>query len=207
MPGGNISFAQILAVEKHADHGRHEKRTGGAVPLDQPQERRGIVGRHKHMRFAENGCGEAKADIGKVKHWRRVEIPNKTIESNASCHAQRACPQILTREHHFLGKAGGAAGIEDAGEVVLAAADILGRRGLRNQFLIAGEAVGRGAVSGVDDMCNAFAGVPHGEAHIEKGVVQNKSRRAGIFDGINMPRDRPTCVHRQDGGPIHATEK
>ena len=67
-------------------------------------------------------------------------------------HVARIAHQIAVAEHHALGAAGRAAGVEDAGEIVAAAPRVGHRRGARRSVLVVGARrgpVGRSVV-GID---------------------------------------------------------
>jgi hypothetical protein len=112
-------------------------------------------------------------------------------------------------EHHALGAAGGAAGVEDTGERVPAAAGVLDGLGGRDEFFEAVRAVGGGLVTGVDDVLQAGVGVVDALDVAGEGVVDHEESGVDLGEGGGDLRDAPAEVDRDDdpAGPQGRAEE
>ncbi|MNL27294.1 hypothetical protein D3C87_1488770 [compost metagenome] len=80
--------------------------------------------------------GEQDADVRQVEHGRGVEVDAALVEGNRHQQVGGDGVHVAVAEHHPLGQAGGAAGVEDAGQIAVLGQMFLGRfRGLDQAFM------------------------------------------------------------------------
>ena len=109
------------------------------------------------------------------------------------------------RQHHPLGKAGGAAGIKDPRQI-LARAKRIGCRGRAgDQILIGMHAAWADTIAGEDNLLHRGALLGDGRADLGEGVVNHQEPRPGVVDRVHMLGQRPANVHRHHiaAGPKH----
>ena len=82
--------------------------------------------RDHHVGAAADELAGPGGEVGQVEHRRGVQVGAAGDEEVlAGQHAERRGEQVGVAEHHALGPAGGAAGVEDGGEIVAAAAGVV----------------------------------------------------------------------------------
>jgi hypothetical protein len=139
-------------VDHELDHRGDQQHVGDAVLLDGGQHGDRVEHRDHHLRAAEHAAADPGREGGEVEHRRGVQehAAGREVVGGEPAHGRRQ--QVVVAEHDALGPAGGAAGVEDAGELVAAAAGVLDRLGGSDQLLDGEHAVGGGAVPAVDDV-------------------------------------------------------
>ncbi|MNO44993.1 hypothetical protein D3C76_352500 [compost metagenome] len=110
------------------------------------------------------------------------------------------------RLHHALGKAGGAAGVHDAGEVFTAAPGVFDRRGLGNQLLETQHAHRHFALAGIDKPWHMAGTDADLLGQWCKVFVDDKDAGTAIVQRIDDLRHAPADVHRVEhpAAPPHA---
>ena len=103
-----------------------------------------------------------------MEHRRSVQVDRAARPQAFAERIQRIQHQIAMAEHDALGTAGGAAGVEDAAEVLALAHCIHDRRTARDQALVVLHAGGCLAVIGIDEIerkrgCNRLTSIPCGD--------------------------------------------
>ncbi|MNM90030.1 hypothetical protein D3C81_1022760 [compost metagenome] len=148
------------------------------------------------------------SEIGQVKHGHGVQV---ACLARISARDQRAAcrpDQVRVAQHHALGKAGGAAGVKDAGQVVALPVGILDRPAPGNQVLVVEHARRGLAVTGIDDVAQGpgFGGHPGGG--FLEGVVHDHDDGVGIVERIQDLSGAPTDIDRiqHRTGPGHRHE-
>jgi hypothetical protein len=112
-------------------------------------------------------------------------------------------------EHNALGPAGGAAGVEDGGQVVTAAPGVLDRFVAADELLEGFGARGGGAVAGVDDVLELLVGGPDAYDVAGEGVVDDEDAGIDLGKGLGDLREAPAQVDRDDdaAGPQRGAEE
>src|SRR5271168_2856904 len=104
-------------VHEHVDHGRHQQGEGGAVRGDGLQDGDGLEAGNDDMGAAARGDEEGGGVVGDVEHRGGVQHAGGFGAVDLGGHVQHVGEEVAVAEHDAFGTAGGAAGVEDAGEV------------------------------------------------------------------------------------------
>ena len=114
--------------------------------------------------------------------------------------------RVLVAQHHPLRPAGGAAGIEDAVQILAGAAGVRRRIVLPDHVLIAGQVGGRPVGHAGQFHMAAHLGLQLA-AHLLHRLVDEQQDGAGILQGVGQFRQAPAQIHRhhhaagpRDGG-------
>ncbi len=203
-----VPFGQIGTVEHHLDHHRDQQDMGGPVLFDRGQ--RGFGRKHGNgdVGAADKGHGGNPEDIRNMEHRRGMEIDRTIAQFQFLGIGDAADIEVGVAEHHALGKAGSAAGIEDTGQIVTGAARVRHRVGGVQDVFVVVHALGRVAVSGKDDCAQArHLGADRGGGGSE-GIVNNQDFRARIVQRIGAFGRGPADVHRHHraAGPDRGKE-
>ncbi|MCY1286702.1 hypothetical protein D9M70_356780 [compost metagenome] len=108
-------------------------------------------------------------------------------------------------EHHALGEAGGAAGVEDAEQRIAATAGVFHGLAAFDQRLVAEHAFGSFAVAGMDHRADGLRIGGDARAELLEGVIDDQDGGIRIVQGIDDLRGAPADVHRVEHriGPGH----
>ena len=111
------------------------------------------------------------------------------------------------RQHHALRKSGGAAGIEDAGQILAAETGVFARGARCDQLFVIQPALRRpaavaaavaAAVTHVNQIYNAFGLFQDARHGGLEAVIDEDGLGAGIVQRIGVFRRRPAYIHRHD---------
>ncbi len=116
--GGRLGMAG-----QAVDDRRHREDVGDAPALDQVEHHVLVQAADEHMGAADHG-GHEGADVGQVEHRRGVQVDDRLVDLERHGQVDRHSAQRPVGQHHPLGQARRAAGIEDAGQVVGLAFDL-----------------------------------------------------------------------------------
>ena len=137
--------------------------------------------------------------IGEVKHRRGVQIDRAARPQAFAERIQRIDHQIAVAEHHALGASGGAAGIEDAGEIAALAHRIRHRRAALDQLFVIVHAGWRLAIIGINQLeARDRIGERGGDGG--KGLVDEQDAGAAVAHGVFVLQRAPADVERHDHG-------
>ena len=114
-----------------------------------------------------------------------MQVTRPGFEVQVVGHGDGAGPEPAVGQHDALGKARGAAGVEDAGQVLAGPLGILGRGVVGDQGLVVQHAVGRLAVTGIDQGFDRRLGQDLGH-HVDEGVVDDHHPGARIVERIGV---------------------
>ena len=142
-------------IHQHLDHRRHEQRVRDAVTLERVEHRSGLNAGTIGVRVALDPMQHGQAHVGEVEHRRSVQVDAAGRGQPFGKQRKRRAAQIGVAQHHALRKAGRAAGVEDAGQVLAAAHGVGHRVGVRNQRLVAVHAGRHLAVAAIDHLAQA----------------------------------------------------
>ncbi|MNO74353.1 hypothetical protein D3C76_653490 [compost metagenome] len=195
----------VARIQQHLDHGRRQEDLVDALAGDGFQHRLRHEGRHHHMGAAAHEQGGHGREIGQVEHRHHVQVVAVGMGAAAVQHAQRREGQVAVAEHHALGEACGAAGVEDAEQGIALAARIFHRCAGGDQRLVAEHAFRGLAVAGVDHRAQGLRLGHDLPAQGEEGVVDDQHGGVRIIQGIDDLGGAPADVHRVDHriGPGH----
>src|SRR5581483_12167273 len=87
-----------------------------------------------------------------MEHWRSMKIDGRALKETLTERVQRINHEIAVAEHDAFRAAGGAAGVEDAGEVGSAAHRIRNRLAAKQQRLVAFHSGRYVAIVGIDQL-------------------------------------------------------
>jgi hypothetical protein len=195
---------RVIAVERRmvhhgVQHGRHHKHVRDPVALDGFQTRFGIERRHEATAAALHHQRVSHCPIRHVKHGSRVQ-PHPILVDTQRHHAVHAVRvEVLVGQHHALGTAGRAAGIEQRYDVVLIRERPVWRErrcGRQARFVIR-HARGARAISGEQILQLRQAGAQCGR-NTRKVIVHHQQARAGIRQAEADLRRIPSNVDRHN---------
>uniref|UniRef100_A0A0N4Z3R4 Transcriptional regulator n=1 Tax=Parastrongyloides trichosuri TaxID=131310 RepID=A0A0N4Z3R4_PARTI len=127
-----IQLIQPIILGHAVDDGGHGEAVRHAVLGDGLQHGFGVVAAAKDVGRPGHG-GEQNADVRQMEHGRGVEIDPRLVERDGHQQVRGDGVQIAVAEHHPLGQAGGAAGVENARQVAISGQVLLGRFGSLDQ--------------------------------------------------------------------------
>ncbi|MEY9615340.1 hypothetical protein ABIF21_008214 [Bradyrhizobium elkanii] len=199
LQGRQIVIAERRVIDEHLDHGRHQQHVGDALLLHGGRD----AVRRKALDHDVGAAGQQhrihRRAIGEVEHRRRVQIDRAARPQAFAERVERIGHQIAMAQHHALGAAGGAAGVEDAGEIVTAAHGIGHRCAARDQRLVILHAGRRLALVGIDQL-QAGDGACQRRADRRKRLVDEQDRCAAVAQRVLVLQRRPADVERHDHG-------
>jgi hypothetical protein len=102
------------------------------------------VNRKDGVRVAGEPVRRGQAHVGQVEHGRGVQVAAAVGGQPLGLRGQPRAADVGVAQHHALGKTGGAAGVEDAGQVFAAAHRVGNGRGRVDQPFVAVHAGGTG---------------------------------------------------------------
>jgi hypothetical protein len=115
----DVARARPLLVGQRGEHRGHEQRRGHALGLDQVQSD-GRVQRAEHDLAPAVPHGRKDRDRARGVEQRGDDQPAGVgVERPSGLVVQRVGDEVAVREDHALGRAGGATGVEQPGDVVL----------------------------------------------------------------------------------------
>ncbi|MNK85765.1 hypothetical protein D3C87_1056550 [compost metagenome] len=189
-----MRLAHCWMVDQHLDHGGHQQRVRDPVLRDGVQHRLGAEGRNDRVRVALQPVRRGQAHVGQVEHRRGMQVAALGRGQAFGMQGQPRAAHVGVAQHHALGKARGAAGVEDAGQVVVATARVGHGRGGLQQRLVAEHAGRRRAVAAVDHLAQAARLPAHLLDHRAEGVVHQQQRGARVVQRVQDFGRRPADV-------------
>ena len=115
--------------------------------------------------------------------------------------AQQGGPKVAMREHHTLGKAGGATGVDNRSEHIGRAAHIF-HGACRSDFFFQRQiALGGGFFAHVKAMAQGRQGIGHGLCDGHQGIVHSQRAGAAVVQGVGHFGRCPAGVDRVDHQP------
>ena len=199
LQGRQVVIAERRMIDEHLDHGRHQQHIGYAFFLDRG---RNAVGR----KTLDHDVGAARQQhrihrsaVGEVKHRCRMQIDRGARPQPFTERVKRVGHQVAMAQHHALGTAGGAAGVEDTGEIVTLAHGVRDGLALRDQRFVVLHAGGRLAVIGIDQL-EARVGLGQGRADRCERLVDEQDLRAAIAHRVLVFQRAPADIERHDDG-------
>ena len=195
---GDVVPGQVGEMGDRVDHGRHQQRVGDAMPGDLGQHVGGVEARDEDMRAGNHGDGVGRGAIGQVEHRSGMDVDAVVTVADGRDDHGGVGDQVAMGEHHALRPAGGAAGVEDAGHVVVAGlAERL--RHLGEQALVGDHAGRSRRLADMDEGGNRRE-VLELARQAGEGVVQQKRRGAAVLQDEGDLGWRQPRVERHDDG-------
>ncbi|MCY1292660.1 hypothetical protein D9M70_418960 [compost metagenome] len=198
---GEVVFLEARVGQQRLQHGRHQHDLGDLLARDGLQHLGGLEERHVGVGLALNHPRGDPRQTGGVEQRRDVQAQGVVDRLEVGHAHQRAGPQVAVRQHHALGQAGGAAGVENHREVLAAAPAVLDRRALGDQPLERQHAGRRLAFVGVDQ--NRFTpGL--GDDRLDQRqvhVVDDQHAGVAVVQRVDDLRRAPADVHRIEHRP------
>ena len=152
------------------------------------------------MRAAQHGDREGRGAIGQMEHRRRVQVDAGAGVADRDDDAGGVGHQVAVGQHHALGYAGGAAGVVDAGDVVVPRFELRRRRRF-DQGLECVHAGRRGRVVQPIDVPH-LAQPPLQRLHRRRhGGVHEQYRGTGIVEHVGDFRGSEPGVQRHRHAP------
>ena len=96
-----------------------------------------------------------KTVVGEVEHRRRVQAHHRTHVAIGGVEGEAVGVQRAVGQHDSLRESGGPAGVEDTGQILAAAHDLLDGIRARNEVFVSQQAVGWRSVATIDDVLQA----------------------------------------------------
>ena len=183
-------------VGQHLNHGRDDQRGRDFLLLDRGHHQFRIEGPDDHIGAAADQRGEHGAAIGQVKHRRGVEVDRALGQQAFAQHMQRVADDVGVTEHHALGAAGGASGVEDTGEILTRRHRVGDGLARRNQFLVVLRFGRPDIVVGINQFHRNR--VSQFDAHGSEGLVHHQNRGAAVVQRILDLGMAPSDVGRHD---------
>ena len=172
-------------VDHHLDHGRHQQHMGDPVAGHDVEHPFGVEARHDRMRIAFDPVRHRHAHVGQMEHRRGMQIGAVGGGQTIGAHRQARAAQIGVAEHHPLGKTGGAAGVENAGQVVASPDCIRDRCRGSNQRLVIMGAGGCLRVAAIDHLAQGLRIAAQPLDHRAEVLVDQQQGRARIVKRID----------------------
>ena len=149
-----------------------------------------LEARHEGVAAADQRDAEGRGAVGEMEHRAGMDVGGVGVEAHAGDRVHRVHHEVGVGQHHALGPAGRAAGVEQAGEVVVGRADILGRL-VGGEVLVVQHAVGRGDVVEPDHLAHArHPAVERGQV-VRHRAVDEQRHGAGVLRGCTRSRAPP----------------
>ena len=160
-------MSKIGELQQHREHCRDEGRDRDLLSRNRRQRLLRREAGDDDVLAARDGCGVDAPAGAEVEKRPGVQMHQAVVETEMRDRRHRVSPQIAVAEHHSLGTAGGAAGIEQTGDVVFPAHRIRRRFHCTKCVLIPdGSNAAAGCISFPGnyqrpDRWHAFLPVPH----------------------------------------------
>ncbi|MNI30867.1 hypothetical protein D3C73_847280 [compost metagenome] len=188
---------------------------------DRLQHALGVIAAAEDVCRARHG-GEQDADIRQVEHRRGVKIHSRLVEGNRHQQVRGDGVQVAVAEHHPLGQARGAAGVENARQILVGGQMLLSGFGRPDQPLVRQACVIRRAVHGDQAPDRALGQKLFGDSGELLAEAQNLDARVSQLEsqfrrgqsGVQRRQHAPGPEHgeiglevgiavvRQDGDPV-----
>ncbi|PBI92112.1 hypothetical protein BKP43_20490 [Variovorax boronicumulans] len=161
--------------------------------------------RQDDLRAAHEHAAQQKRQPRQVKERRHLQQPRAVVEEGAEHRDLRVDHQRRVAEHHALGPAGGAAGVEHAGQVVSAAQRVGHGLALADQRFVFRHARGRLALAHVDPGGDGARGGAQFVRRRQELVVHEQDVRRAVVERVRHLGHAPARVDRVDhaAGPPH----
>ena len=169
-------------IGQHLDHGRHQQGGRNLLLLDRGDHQFRAEGPDDHIGAAADQRSEHRAAIGEVEHRRGVEIDRAVRQQALAQHVQRVAGDVGVAQHHALGTAGGAAGVEDAGQILARGHRVRNGLARSDQFLVVLRLRRSLIVIGIDQFHRH--GFRELDAHFGKRLVDDEHRSAAVVQGV-----------------------
>jgi hypothetical protein len=169
-------------IGQHLDHGRHQQGGRDLLLLDRRRHQFRIEHPHDHVGAAADQRGEHSRTIGEMKHRCGIEIDRAVRQQALAQHMQRVADDIGVAQHHALGAAGGAAGVEDPGQLLARRHRVRNGRARGDQFFVILGLGRAGIVVGIDQFQRN--GLCELDAHRGEGLVHHQHRGAAVMQGV-----------------------
>ncbi|MNX80410.1 hypothetical protein D3C86_1120700 [compost metagenome] len=194
-----LQAAQVEAVElgvrdERLQHGGHQQHVGHALALDGLQHLARIEGGGQHMRFAGDELHQRAADAAHVEQRRHVQRDAALGHGCLRKALDADGPQRPVAVHHALGETGGAAGVEDAGQVVAGAVCVFNRRGGVDERGQRRHALGRAALACVEEDRRPFGAGADAFDAVEKMVVDHEDAGVAVVQRVDDLGHAPARV-------------
>ena len=184
-------------VQHHLKHARDQAQVRYAFTLDQVQRQVGAKLGHDHAAAARKQVRQCAAECGNVEHGcgnQADAVVQRRVVGQA---AHGAAPQILVAEHHTLGAAGRASGVEQGGNVVRAEAAI-DDRCVTGDKCTHRQIPRRGRLPGMDDALQKRRLLAELRHHRGVVLVHEQNRGRAVFERCRDLWQAPARVDRAD---------
>ncbi|GAM51318.1 hypothetical protein NS07_v2contig00232-0005 [Nocardia seriolae] len=191
----HVVVGHLGVVDQHLNHHRNQHRLGDTVSFNGFHDGHRIEGRNHDVGAAQHQLPVPAGQVGEMEHGRGVQEARFRPEQEPGGQpAQGRHREVGLTEHDALGVAGGAAGVEDPGQLPAVAADIGHRLRGREEVFVGEHALRGRAVAAMDDDAHAGGRGANGGGHGCERVVHQQHPGIRIHQGIGDFRRAPANI-------------
>ena len=161
-------------IEDGAQHGRHQKGFADLFARNAFEHGQRVeAGQHDLGALTQRDL-QNQPDTRDMKERRGMQGHDAIAPAVGQDRAERTAVEVGVAEHHALGGAGGAAGIENGRKIVVAAHRVLDRRRRGHEFAIIEHAVRAVVLADVDDRVYRVRLRANRFDHRQEGIVDEQ---------------------------------